>query len=72
MGNNLTTRIDNDSATAESYNLTLIRRGGEFVLYNAALNRWTLKKIDGKWRIKECKRRRPGTKEFNKIHVTME
>ena len=72
MGNNLSTRIEGDNAIAESYNMTLVRRGPEFILYNAAINRWTLSKIDGRWRIKECKRRRPGTEEFGNIHVTME
>jgi hypothetical protein len=69
MGNNLKTRIDGDQAVAESYNLTLLRRGTEFVLFNAAVNRWTLRKVDGEWKIKECKRRRPGTAEFGNINL---
>jgi SnoaL-like domain len=69
MGNNLKTRIDGDRAVAESYNLTLVRRQNEFVLFNAAVNRWTLRKVDGQWRIQECKRRRPGTAEFGDINL---
>jgi hypothetical protein len=69
MGNNLKTRINGEQAVAESYNLTLLRRENEFVLFNAAVNRWTLRKVDGQWRIKECKRRRPGTAEFGDINL---
>jgi SnoaL-like domain len=72
MGNNLTTEISGDSAIAESYNMTLVRRGAEFILFNAAINRWTLVKRDGKWLIKECFRRRPGTAEFQNVLVTQE
>jgi hypothetical protein len=72
MGNNLKTQISGDNAIAESYNVTLVRRGPEFVLFNAAINRWTLVKRDGKWLIKECFRRRPGTAEYHKVLVTQE
>jgi hypothetical protein len=72
MGNNLTTHIDGDDAVAESYNFTVLRSGTSFTIYNAAINRWTLHKIDGRWRIQECKRRRPGTREYPSVLVTTE
>jgi hypothetical protein len=71
-GNNLTTHIDGDKAVADSYGITLVRQDAGFLLLTAAANRWTLRKTDGQWRIKECFRRRPGTEEFHKVHVTME
>jgi hypothetical protein len=72
MGNNLTTRIDGDQATAESYNLALRRQGSAFFIMNAAANRWTLQKIDGRWKIEEWMLRSPGAQDFNKVHVTVE
>lgn len=67
MGNNLVTRIDGDTATAESYNLTIVRRGAQFHVIGAAVNIWHLVKIDGAWRIKENRRRRPGTPGYQSI-----
>jgi hypothetical protein len=72
MDNNLVTRISGDSATAESYNVTLVRQGSQMVIFNASINRWTLAKVDGRWMIEECVRRRPGAPGFDRVLVTPE
>lgn len=70
MDNNLVTQVEGDRATAESYNVTLVRRGSQMTLFNASINRWTLAKVDGAWRIEECVRRRPGAPGFDSVLVT--
>jgi hypothetical protein len=72
MDQNLVTRIQGDAATAESYNMTLVRKGSQIVLFNASINRWTLARIEGRWRIRECLRRRPGAPGFARVLVTEE
>lgn len=70
MDNNLVTSVDGDVATAESYNITLVRRGSQMTLFNASINRWTLARVDGAWRIEECTRRRPGAPGFDSVLTT--
>jgi hypothetical protein len=72
MDSNLVTRISGDVATAESYNLTLVRKGAETSLFNASINRWTLVRVAGRWLIKECFRRRPGAPGYDRVLVTRE
>ncbi|WP_456835903.1 nuclear transport factor 2 family protein [Bradyrhizobium sp. USDA 4509] len=64
MGNNLRTQIDGDNAIAEGYNFTVSRRGAEMVIDYVAINRWTLRRTDGQWRIVECIRKRPNTEGY--------
>lgn len=70
MDGNLVTSIAGDVATAESYNITLVRRGAQMTLLNGSINRWTLARVDGVWRIEECVRRRPGAPGFDSVLVT--
>lgn len=67
MDCNLRTRISGRTATAESYNLTIVREGADMLLFNASINRWTLRKVDGQWRIEECMRRRPAAPGFDRV-----
>jgi hypothetical protein len=67
MDCNLRTRIAGNTATAESYNLTLVREGARTILFNASINRWTLRKMDGRWRVEECMRRRPAAPGFDRV-----
>jgi hypothetical protein len=70
LDHNLLTTIDGDAATAESYNVTLVRRGSQMTLFNASINRWTLARVHGAWKIEECRRRRPGAPGFESVLVT--
>ena len=54
---NLVIRTDGDTAVAESYSMTLMREGDATILHSAGIIRWTLRRVDGHWRISEKKRR---------------
>jgi SnoaL-like domain len=64
QGNNLTTHIEGENAVAESYSFAFVREEGGMQLFTCNANRWTLKKIDGAWRIRERLIRSPGTDEY--------
>ena len=70
MNVNLVTHITGDTAIAESYNLTIVRDGSEMRLMNAAVNRWELNRVNGRWLICRCLRRRPGAAGFDQVLVT--
>jgi hypothetical protein len=55
---NLVIQIKDDDATAEGYSMTLLKEGNDIAIRTAGMVRWTFRRIDGKWRIVE-KRRRP-------------
>ena len=60
-GNNLTVRVESDTAVAHSYSLILHQANPTTVkLLGASINQWCLAKRDGKWKIKERKRRMLG------------
>ena len=54
--------VDGDSAVAEGYSITYVREedGTAQVLMNS-FNRWTLKRTEGDWKIRECYRRPMGS-----------
>jgi len=60
---NLVARIDGDDAVAESYSMTLLREGNAMVLRSAGMIRWTLRRVDGHWRILRKTRRPAGDPE---------
>lgn len=70
MDSNVLIRIAGPRATAESYNLTLVRRDSQMLLLNGSVNRWTLSKSSGAWLIEECVRRRPGAPGFDSVQPT--
>lgn len=60
-GNNLTVRVENDTAVAHSYSLILHQgESTPVTLLGASINEWRLAKQDGNWKIKERKRRMLG------------
>jgi hypothetical protein len=60
----LVIRIDGDEAVAESYSMTLLRDGNDMVLRSAGMIRWTFRRIDGRWLIREKKRRPAGDRDL--------
>jgi hypothetical protein len=57
---NAVVRIEGDDAVATTYGLYLRRDGDRVVLEDAASMRWTLRRVDGRWRIVERRRRGVG------------
>ena len=64
QGNNLVTHIDGSAAIANSYSLVLEGQGAGVELISAGNNQWRLEKVDGRWRIKERRRRQVGDDEY--------
>ena len=69
QGNNVVCHIDGDTAVVNSYSIVLLRSGDDVLLNSAGNNQWTMKKIDGKWHIKERRRRHIGGEEY---HVNLD
>jgi hypothetical protein len=63
-GNNVVTRIDGDAAIVTSYSVMLQDTPDGIVVTSAGNTRWLLAQADGRWRIKERRRRHIGTAEF--------
>ncbi|MFL5846633.1 MAG: nuclear transport factor 2 family protein [Solirubrobacteraceae bacterium] len=56
----LRTHVDGDDATAESYDLVMVREEAGMVVWGAGINRWTFRREGGDWRIAERVRRALG------------
>ena len=50
--------VSGDEATASSYSLLVLKREGEFVVFSASSNRWSLRRIGGLWRYRGQRDRR--------------
>jgi hypothetical protein len=61
---NLTINVTGDTATAESYSMTLLREGDDTVVRSAGMIRWTLRRTGDRWLIVEKRRRPPGDMEL--------
>lgn len=64
QGNNLEITITGDQALATGYALSVISRDGSLSIMGASANRWQLKEVQGRWRIKERKHRAVGHDEY--------
>lgn len=65
QGNNVVTHINKDEAIVNSYSVVLVGDGtSRPELYTAGNNQWSLKKVDGRWHIKERRRRNLGDKYY--------
>jgi hypothetical protein len=53
QGNNLTTEIHGDEAVAGGYQVALVADDGGTRVLSAGNNRWQLRKVDGRWLIRE-------------------
>lgn len=65
QGNNLVTHINGSEAVVNSYSIVLRMVEGQMGI-TAGNNRWTLRKINGHWYIKERFRRELGGAEYRK------
>lgn len=63
QGNNVSIRIDGDEAVALSYSILLHQVGAEVRTLGAGVNRWLFRRVDGRWRIHERRRREVGHPE---------
>ena len=57
QGNNVACHIKGDEAVVNSYSIVLLRKGEQVILDSAGNNQWKMKKIGGKWFIRERRRR---------------
>jgi hypothetical protein len=55
--------VTGDDATATGYSILITRNDGGFAIEVAAFNRWTLRRVDGAWRIAERRIRPIGSAE---------
>jgi hypothetical protein len=53
QGNNLVTQINGEEAVANSYQVAIVVEDGRPRVLSAGNNRWELRKVSGKWLIKE-------------------
>lgn len=67
QGNNVSVRIDGDEATALSYSILLQQVGAELRTLGAGVNRWLFRRVDGRWRIHERRRREVGHPESSQV-----
>lgn len=70
LGANLRTYIDGDEATAEGYSLVLTKAADGRMDVDAGSNKWLLRRVDGRWHIKERVRRVMGLASFFDAFVT--
>lgn len=60
QGNNLAIRISGAEATATGYSFILRQGDADVCLVSASINRWQLRKDDGRWRVQRRVRRGVG------------
>ena len=65
QGNNVVCHIKGDTAIVNSYSIVLLSKGNDTILDGAGNNQWTLKKVQGKWYIKERRRRQIGGIQYH-------
>lgn len=65
MGNNVAMRVEGDRAVANSYSMTMQADPEQVVdILSVANNQWQLERVDGRWLIKERRRREIGSEEY--------
>lgn len=62
---NIRVAVDDDHATAESSALVIVREDAAKVMYEAGFTRWSLRRVDGRWRIARRVRYGIGTPGFD-------
>lgn len=67
LGENLVVEIDGDEATASTYSLLVLKRDADLVIYSASSNRWSLRRVEGAWRIAERSRRVIADEAFDEV-----
>ncbi|HEY2298687.1 MAG TPA: nuclear transport factor 2 family protein [Jatrophihabitans sp.] len=63
----LVVEADGDTATARGYSVLITRNEAGFRIEVAAFNCWTLRRVDGRWRIAERRMRPVGSTEADAI-----
>jgi hypothetical protein len=58
---NLRTEIDGDDAVAETYYVVLVRDGDRIAVTNGGFTRLRLRRVEGRWRIRNRLRHQIGT-----------
>jgi hypothetical protein len=61
---NLVSYIDHDTAVADTYSVVIQHEDGETALQSAGNNEWRLVKVDGRWLIRERRRRSIGSAAY--------
>jgi SnoaL-like domain len=78
LGHNLVIAFDDttdppgEMATASSYSLLVLKRGGDLVVYSASSNQWSLRRVDGRWRIAARHRRPIADGDFGGVLLVMD
>ena len=65
----LRTQVVGDDAAGESYDLVMVRESGGMVVWGAGINRWTFRRVDGRWRIAERVRRALGGEQLRDVFL---
>ena len=65
QGNNVVCHIKGDEAIVNSYSIVLLRKGDDVTLNSAGNNEWAMRKVNGKWLIKERKRRHIAGEDYH-------
>jgi SnoaL-like domain len=63
-GQEMVVHVDGDHATATSYSLLFQEVEGSLSILSGANSAWTLRRVDGVWKLRERRRRQVGTPEF--------
>jgi len=63
-GQEMVVAVAGDTATATSYSLLFQEVDGSLSILSGANSRWTLRRVDGSWKLQERRRRQVGTPEF--------
>jgi hypothetical protein len=57
---NTVIRVDGDEAVANTYSILLQQNGADTRIVGAGTNRWTFRRVDGRWLVTERRRRELG------------
>jgi hypothetical protein len=67
QGNNHSVAVHGDTAVASGYSFILHQDGPQIKLVSASINAWQLRRVDGRWRIVERKRRMLGSPDTAEV-----
>lgn len=60
QGNNLSIRLDGDAAVANNYSFIFHQDGSQLKIISASINEWHVVRLDGRWKIRQRRRRMVG------------
>ena len=67
QGNNLAVVVDGDDGVANGYSFIFHQDGSTLRLLSASLNAWKFRRVEGRWKIQERKRRMAGAPDAAEV-----